>query len=197
MVVRVSLLLPFVAALIFSACGGGNKAGHQKIEGPFVELFGAQTKTFSIAADKLAVMCKPKPGLKEFEFEAATAAGTDGGNYFRLTISDYTGPGDFELEFDSTRPLHHKIEVGVPAQPKGADGKDYKYTFWYYQRTDTNETYRSHCDLNLAADEGSTKTHFAGLLDCTMLFAASSSRDNSPGYLNAYVDLMAKFECDY
>jgi hypothetical protein len=197
MVVRVSLLLPFVAVLIFSACGGGDKTPtHQKIDGPFVELFGAQTKTFSLAADKLAVMCKPKPGLKEFEFEAATSAGTDGGNYFRITLKDYTGPGDFELEFDIAKP-QHKIEVGVPAQPKGADGKDYKYTFWYHLRTDTNETYRSHCDLNLTADEGTTKTHYVGLLDCTMLFAASSSHDSNPGFLNAYVDLMAKFECDY
>lgn len=185
-----------LTALIFAGCGGGGKSGHPKLEGPFAELVGEQSRSFSLAPGKLSVVCKPKPGLKEFEYEAATVLGSDTGSYFRLTLKEYTGPADYEMEYDVSKP-QHKIEVGVPAEPKGAAGKDYKYRFWYHLRGDTNVTYRSHCSLSLTADEGDTKTHFVGLLSCAMLFADSSSADHDPGLLNAFVDLFVKFECDW
>ena len=185
-----------LAASILAGCGGGGNSGHAKLEGPFAEIVGGQSRSFSLAPGKLNIVCKPKPGLKEFEFEAATVAGSDTGSYFRLILKDYTGPGDFELEYDASSP-QHKIEVGVPAEPKRPDGKDYKYRFWYHLRGDTNVTYRSHCDLSLTAEEGDTKTHFVGLMSCAMLFADSSSADHDPGLLNSFVDLFVKFECDW
>ena len=184
-----------LAASIVAGCGGG-QSGHAKLEGPFAELVGEQSRSFSLAPGKLNLVCKPKPGLKEFEFEAATVVGSDTGTYFRLILKDYTGPGDFELEYDVTKP-QHKIEVGVPADPRRPDGKDYKYKFWYHLRGDTNVTYRSHCDLSLSAEEGDTKTHFVGLMSCAMLFADSASADHDPGLLNSFIDLFVKFECDW
>jgi hypothetical protein len=184
-----------VLLLVATACGGDDGPGGHGVEGPYARVSGARAQTFSLAPGTLQVVCKPKPGLQEFEYEAATVLGSETGTYLRFTLADYTGPKEYLLEYEIAK-AKHKIAVGLPA-PEGG-GKDYRYTFFQHLRPDLNEVYRSRCRISLAAEEGTTKTRFTGMLSCSMLFADYNSRDNnSSGLLNAFVDLWAKLECDY
>jgi hypothetical protein len=185
------------AVATLAACGGDGAGGHN-VDGAFARLTGARITTFTLAAGgALQVLCRPKPGLKELEYEAAQVLGTDSGSYLRFTLKDYVGPQDYSFEHDVAK-AQHKIEVGVPAAPRGADGKDHKYKFFEYLRPDLNVVHRSRCDATIAAEELSSKTRLSGTLACTMLFADFKSKDyDSTGQLNAFVDLWAKFECDY
>jgi hypothetical protein len=191
------LLLGFFvvgAVVVGAGCGGDDGPGNTTVEGPYARVTGARSQTFSLDPGSLQVVCKPKPGLQELEYEAATVLGADTGSYLRITLADYTGPKEYALEYDIAT-SKNKIAVGLPS-PDG--GKDYRYTFFQHLRPDLNQVYRSRCQLSIATEEGATKTRLAGMLSCTMLFADFSSRDNnSSGLLNAFVDLWAKLECDY
>ncbi len=187
-------LLPLLLLGSLATGCGGDSAPPTKIEGPFAQVFASRVVSFSLAADKLQVVCRPKPGLKEFEFEAATTSGATSGNFLRFTLKDYTGPKDYEIEYDASKP-QHKMEVGFPADPPQAKG--YRYDFLQFSRVDLNEIYRSHCDLSIGAEELSDRTRYTGTVSCTMLWANFDSLDHSTGVLNSFADLVAKFQCEF
>ncbi len=180
-------------SLVGSGCGGDSPVDEgQTFEGPFIQITGAQSRTFDLMSGDLSVVCKPKLGLKEFDFEAADQPGAEGGTYLRFTIGDYHGPGDYTLEYEAAKPLH-TVEVGLTADA----GEVFKYRLFQELRLDNNELYSSYCNLHLNAEELQTKTRYAGLINCIMLWADFDSSDSDNGNLTSYIDIVSKFECEY
>lgn len=165
-------------------------AGPKSISGSYAQVLGAHTLTFTMDATKAHVTCVPKPGLKEFEF----ASTLDTGEYFRFTLVNYAGANkDYRLDY-APAAVQHKVEVGFPANP--AAGKSYKYKFFQFQRSDTNVTYPSHCDLSLHSEGLTDRIKYTGVLSCGALWADTDSLDYHAEPLNGFTDLIAKFECE-
>lgn len=177
-------------AALLSACGddgaGPGPEDPTKIDGPFLKVFGAQQKTILWGPAQAQLTCRPKPGLQEFEFGATVDSDT-----FKLVIKDWdTTKSSYDLEY--------KIEVGV--EPHVVDvgiGLDYKYKFFQWFRTDSDEAFNSRCSIDLVAEELADATRYQGTMFCVMLWADTTSKDYRPSIMNNYVDLVAKFECEY
>lgn len=191
------LVVTSLGAILGSGPGCGDGSS-KKMDGPYVETWGRQERLFSISKDKLNVTCKPKPGLGEFEFEAATTAGQDLGEYFRFTLKNYTVPKTYDLRYDSANPPL-TLSVGFPDPQKASGGKDYKYDFHYLLRTDVSpsQTINSLCTIALNEEEKGSKYRYYGSVDCIWLFAATTSKDHTSDASTGYVDLFAQFDCDY
>lgn len=173
-------------AVGFVGCGGGDGATKPpKLEGPFAQVVGASSATFSLAATDAEVECIPKPGLEEFEYTATDAAT---GNGLHLVLKEYTGPGAFELEYGVTNPKHEIVLTLAGG---------FKYHFFQHMRTDSDEIFVTHCHLALTAEEGQQTTRYAGHLNCTLLWADVGSPDYAgSSRMNNFVDLVARFECE-
>jgi hypothetical protein len=190
---------PIVATLVslaLAACGGDQKitpqpdAGPQSINGSYAQVFGTHTSTFTMDATKAHVTCLPKPGLKEFYYEATL----DTGEFFRFTLVNYTGPNkDYRIDY-APAAVQNKVEVGFPAQTDTA--KTYRYKFFQFQRTDINTNYPSHCDVSIKSEGLTDRIKYTGIVSCGALWADTASPDYHAQPLNGFADLVAKFECE-
>jgi len=183
------LYLPALALLP----GCGDDGG--QLVGPFVRIMGMQNTIFSLDRSVMEWTCKPKPGLKEFEFEAAQFPQTDAGNYLRFTIRDYNKPQVYEMEYGTG--ANHSLEVGFDSPNKHLGEKSYKYTFGRHFRSDTTKEYLSKCTINMDWIPLGNVYRYFGTIDCIMLFAGYNSKDYLSGNMNTNVDMVAKFECDH
>lgn len=187
-------LLPFVIAIMTSACGGDDSSGFSAppaLEDPFVMTFGAQQRSFSLDPGQSSqVVCAPKPGLGEFEYNASFPSDIDGQSSLKFILKEYAESKEsWDVEYLPGGP-GHTVEVGFANQT-------YRYTFFQSLRPDTNEILNSRCKVGLQSEEREGKTHFAGSMHCTMLWADFSSKDYAIDKLNNYIDIIARFECDY
>jgi hypothetical protein len=187
-IVRVFPLL----LLLLAACGGDDSGGGAppSIEGPYLMTFGAQTKTFSLKDSEAQISCRPKPALNEFELNA-TSLGSDGSGSFKFILKDYQpGKTSYEIEY--------KVEIGKPVhEVEVSIAGEYKYKFFQAFRTDNEDILNSHCNIDLRSEEQGNSTHFDGWMFCVMIWSDTGSKDYSVDILNNYIDLAAKFECDY
>ena len=69
--------------------------------------------------------------------------------------------------------------------------------FFQSFRTDNSQTFNSHCNVELSGAESGNVTEYKGSLYCVMLWSDTSSKDYSVNILNNYIDVAAKFECEY
>ena len=177
--------------MLGSGCGSDSR----KIDGPFVEVIGSQYKLFAISENDLSVVCKPKPGLGEFEFEAATSNGKELGQFLKFSIKEYTKPKTYDFVYAPTS-LGFELKVGFedPEATTSAD-KGYSYEFLQHNRSDINKTYPSKCTLTMTDEELTNGTKYTGTIDCIMLWSTFNSKDYTAGTLNAFVDLFASFSC--
>jgi hypothetical protein len=186
-----SRLAPVILlASLLSACGDDGESsqpeGPIKIDGPFLKVFGAQQKTILWSAAGAQIVCRPKPGLQEFEYEATVDSDS-----FKLVLKDYAAT-------KSSYDIEYKVEVGT--EPHVVDvtfGTDYKYKFFQSFRTDIDEAFNSQCSINLVAEELVSATRYQGTMFCVMLWADTTSNDYRTDIVNNYIDLVAKFECEY
>ena len=180
-----------LALLLNAGCGDESR----KIDGPFVEVIGSQYKLFPISENDLSVVCKPKPGLGEFEFEAATSSGKELGKFLKFTIKEYTKPKTYDFYYAPTS-LGFELKVGFedPEATAGTD-KGYSYEFMQHLRPDINKTYPSKCTIRMSDEELTNGTKYTGTIDCVMLWSTFNSKDYTTGNLNAFVDLFASFTC--
>ncbi len=176
--------------------GAGCGSDSRKMEGPFVEVIGSQYQLFSISESALSVVCKPKPGLGEFEFEAATSSGKELGKFLKFTIKEYTVPKTYDFVYSPTS-LSFSLKVGFedPDATKGTD-KGYQYEYFQHLRTDITKTYPSKCTVDIKEEDKTSGTRYHGTIDCVMLWASSDSKDYTGGALNSFVDLIATFDCE-
>ncbi len=190
---RISGIISVAALAVLLQTGCGDDDSGPK--GPFVQVVGSQYKTFSISEDELTVACKPKPGLGQFEFEAATTNGKELGKFLKFTIKEYTKPKTYDFVYAPTS-LAFELKVGFedPAATSGKD-KGYRYEFLQHNRSDINKTYASKCTVTMSDTEETNGTRYKGTIDCIMLWAAFDSKDYTTGALNSFVDLFASFEC--
>ena len=80
------------------------------------------------------------------------------------------------------------IQVGWPG--------DHRYRFFQKIRSDTQDTYPSHCRLTLSNEQLVDGVHVFGEVNCTMLWAEEGSTDfDGTKTLNNFVDLVARFDC--
>jgi hypothetical protein len=186
------LALPF---LLVGACGDGTKVpeGSASIQGGYALIIGARTTLFSLASSQASVLCRPKPGLRAFEFEATSATGAGSPAYLRFVLADYAGPGDYAVAFEPGG-VAHEVEVSFAAH--GNPLASYKYKFFQFVRPDLNVTYRTHCDFSIQAETLTGRTRYAGAISCGALWADFDSVDYLSQPLNAFVDMVAKFECE-
>lgn len=180
-----------LALLAGPGCGDSGR----KIDGPFVEVIGSKYKLFSISENELTVVCRPKPGLGEFEFEAATTNGKEMGKFLKFTIKNYTKPKTYDFVY-SPSSLDFSLKVGFedPEATTGTD-KGFRYEFLQHNRSDINKTYPSKCTLIMKDEEKTTGTRYHGSINCVMLWSTFDSKDYTTGALNAFVDLLASFDC--
>jgi hypothetical protein len=184
----VSLALPL---WLLGACGSDSAEpeGPTPIEGAYALIIGPRTTLFSLAPDEATVLCRPKPGLQVFEFEASSG----GSQYLRFSLADYAGPGDYAIEYEPGG-VDNWVEVGFPADGDAPAG--YKYKFFQFVRADLNVTYRSHCAFTIEAEPLAGRTRFVGSITCGALWADFDSVDYLSQPLNGFADLLAKFECE-
>ena len=183
-------------SLLLAACGGQPEpvtTVPKPIDGAYAMVLGSHASLITLAPAKAHVLCTPKPGLKEFDFEGTPDAAEDAGKYLRFSLMSYTGPKDYEIEYTAGGD-EHKVEVGFPAIPAAA--KSFKYKFFQYLRSDTNTTYRTHCDISIQTQELPDRTKFTGTVSCTALWADFDALDYLMQPLNGFADLIAKFECE-
>jgi hypothetical protein len=186
---------PILLLALSAGCGGEDPQPPAQDTARLV-IFGAQARTLSLSTEKMQVTCKPKPGLGEFSYEAATVSGATTGDFLRFTIKDYTTAKTYDMEYGTSK-TQHTIEVGLENKKKSASGKDYKYSFFQSLRTDSNEVLNSQCSITLEEKEETTQTIYTGLLNCILLWADYNSPDYDSGTLNNFVDVVGRFECVY
>jgi len=157
------------------------------MDGPYLMTFGAQNKVFSLKTGEAQVTCRPKPGLSEFEMNA-TALG-DGASSFKLILKEYSATRtSYDIGYEIGKPLH-VVDVVISG--------GFAYKFFQSFRTDNNQAFNSHCNVELAGAENGNLTRYKGSLYCVMLWSDTASKDYSSNILNNYIDLAAKFECEY
>jgi hypothetical protein len=184
-----AVILPLLI-LPLGACGDDDDGGSglSSVDGPFLMTFGAQTKTFSLKAGEAQVSCRPKPALDEFELNA-TSLGSDGASSFKFILKGYQPTKTtYEIEYEIGKPIH-EVEVAVVG--------GFKYKFFQAFRTDNDNILNSHCSIDLKSEEQGNSTHFNGSMFCVMIWSDTGSKDYSTNILNNYIDVVAKFECDY
>jgi hypothetical protein len=193
---RPILLCSALLVALLVACGGGGEPttpAPKAIEGAYAMVLGPHATLMTLAPTKAHVVCTPKPGLKEFDLEATPDAPEDAGKYLRFALMSYSGPKDYEIEY-TPGGTEHKVEVGFPAKP--ASAKSFKYKFFQYLRSDTNTTYRTHCDFSIQSQELPDRTKYTGTVSCSALWADFDAFDYAVQPLNGFADLIAKFECE-
>jgi len=196
-VIRLTCLLALSGLPLAAGCGGeSEEQARAGFEGPYIQVSGAQTREFDLTSGELSVLCKPKPGLQEFDFEASSQPGSEGGEFLRFTVGGYSGAGDYVMEYDPSG-SPHKVEVGLSGEGPNDAGKSFKYRLFQELRLDNNTLYNSFCALHLEAEELATKTKYAGQIHCVMLWADFDSSDSKTGNLTHFVDVAARFECEY
>ncbi len=186
-VVLVALVALSAAACGDDGVGGATPPGPAK--GNYVRVIGFLNKTFSIEPSDVNVKCTPRPSKKIFELTAGTPLAGDG---LKIDFLDYQGPGEHKnLIYDPLAP-QHVIRVTFAGPEKG-----YRFAWQQSLRSDTQEVLPSICDLTLEREELETSETFTGTLVCSMLWAEPNT-DGFDGtlYLNNFVDLFAKFECE-
>ncbi len=178
--------VPLLASLALVAGCGGDSGGQKPPDqqGPFVQIAGAQRTTFSLAPEDVDVKCLFKRSFEELEYEGQDPAS---GNGLRLVIKDYK-PGAMALEYGIDKP-QHVVDLTL--------GGGFKYRFFQHLRSDQDEVYNTRCDLTTEEQEAGATTRYSGHINCTLLFADASSPDYAgTDQLNAFVDLVARFECE-
>lgn len=180
-------LLPVV--IILGACGGDDGGSTPSVvEGPFLMTFGSQPRVFSLKPGEAQVTCRPKPGLGEFEMNATTL-GSDGASSFRFILKEYSATKkSYDIEYEVGKPVH---VVGLTLSG------GYQYKFFQSFRTDINQTFNSRCNVELESQDKGSVTEYSGTLYCVMIWAETTSKDFTANILNNYVDLAAKFSCEY
>lgn len=185
---RLPLAALAVIACLFAGCGDDGGGGPSSLDGPYLMTFGAQNRIFSLKTGDAQVTCRPKPGLSEFEMNA-TALGPDGASSFKLILKEYSATRtSYDIGYEIGKPLH-VVDVIVSG--------GYAYKFFQSFRTDNNQAFNSHCNVELTGAESGNLTTYKGSLYCVMLWSDTSSKDYSVNILNNYIDLAAKFECEY
>lgn len=175
-----------VLGLALAGCGDDG-GGPSAVEGPYLMTFGAQNRVFSLEADSAQLTCRPKPGLSEFEVNASGLG--DGASSFKLVLKDYSATKtSYDIGYEIGKPLH-VVDVVI--------GGGYAYKFFQSFRTDNNQAFNSHCNVELVGAEKGNLTRYKGSLYCVMLWSDTSSKDYSSNILNNYIDVAAKFECEY
>ena len=173
-----------------SACGREGAATATPIDGPYLMTSGAQRTTFSLEAAEAEVVCRPRPALEEFEL-SATSLGPDRASALGLTLRGYQPEQrayDIEYGLETATP-RHEVEVRISGE--------YVYRFSHSFRENSDDVLRSRCSIVLERSEERNKTLFEGALSCVMLWADTTSADYETNVFNNYVDLIAKFECEY
>ena len=129
-------------------------------------------------------------------FEAASAPGSNAGQYFRFLINKLSKTeGSEQLSMDFGKDgLNYKVEVGFPVP--GETGKSYGYNYGYGTRTDTQTKYNTRCQAYVSQSSNGTQRYYNGTLACIMLWATDKSKDYRLTPLNNYVDLFARFSCE-
>jgi len=187
-----SLIIRLLPLLIIPAlgCGGDDDGptGPTAVEGPYLMTFGSQPRVFALGPGEAQVVCRPKPGLGEFEM-TATMLGSDGGSSFTFNLKEYSSTKkSYDVEYGVGKPLH-QVDVTLSG--------GYKYKFFYSFRTDNNEAFNSRCNIEMDSEELATTTRYAMDMYCVMIWADTTSKDFSSNILNNYIDMAAKFECEY
>jgi hypothetical protein len=178
-------------------CGGDGSTPSTtpaKLEGSFAQITGAQPHVFSLAPDQLKVLCRPKPALGEFEYEAATHLGSKNDSYFHLLLRTYSGPAEYDLPEQGDKESN-LLELGWTSPTAGH--QDFLASFSQELRVDNNPSYNTACHLSLAAEEQNAATHFTGVISCGMLWPKVADKISEPTNSALFIDLVAHFECDY
>ena len=183
---------PIIASLlsVLPACGGGGV----DIDGPYVQVLGTPGRVFSISKDSLSVYCRSSSISGTFDFEAATSEGNDTGDYFRFSLFDYTGSGEYDIQYGQG--YTNKVEVGFDDPQGTAGGKGYKYWFFQNFTSGSSQQQASRCKIVIKDEGGDGVTSASGSVSCVLLWAHQDSVDYNSGTGNPYVDLNARFECE-
>lgn len=186
-------LHPLVIAALLTwlpACGGGGV----DIDGPYVQVLGAPGRVFSISKENLDVYCRSSSISSSFAFDASTTEGVDTGDYFRFSIFDYSGSGDYQIVYGQG--YTSKVEVGFddPDSTEGTGG----YKYWYFQNhsSATGQDQASRCQLSIEDESSDGTTRASGTISCVLLWAHQDSADYGSGPGSPFVDLNARFACE-
>jgi hypothetical protein len=172
------------------ACGGGGV----DIDGPYVQVLGTPGKVFSISSENLDVYCRSSAISSSFDFDASTTEGVDTGDYFRFSIFDYKGSGDYDIVYGQG--YSSKVEVGFDKPDGAAGAKGYKYWFFQNHSSGAGQLQASRCQLSIEDKSGDGTTRASGSMSCVLLWAHQDSADYGSGAGNPYVDLNARFACE-
>lgn len=183
--------LALTVAFLFLGCASTDDEMNSKtanLSGFFVYATGAQEKTFAIGPNDMKVRCIPNLGKETFEFEAASTFGTTEGNYLRFSLIGFRGAGDFTFIYDAVK-AKSTVELGLEG--------GYKYEFFQTVRNDSREQISSVCTMSIDEKNVGTGTQYDGQLSCAMLLADEASPDYKDVNVGVFVDMMAKFQCEY